>query len=211
LRAITKQQVDNARGKSVWDLGNQVLYRLCEDYPDHHSDEAVIAKVWLIGRSYAAAVERRQSKLDDAVQGDAFYEKLVAPALRDSTIDEHIKKLREYHDVNTDSLHDILTTHKYLVDILAKITGQNKRSLASKYLHFHVPHLFFIYDSRAYDRLRTYRSFRDPLPDNTTYDHDYHKFCLKCVELREDIFKQHGIHLTPREIDNFLLQSQGNP
>jgi hypothetical protein len=30
-------------------------------------------------------------------------------------------------------------------------SGLNKRSLASKYLHFHVPELFYISDSRAYD------------------------------------------------------------
>jgi len=38
--------------------------------------------------------------------------------------------------------------------LFSKISGLNKRSLASKYLHFHVPELFYISDSRAYDAMR---------------------------------------------------------
>jgi len=37
----------------------------------------------------------------------------------------------------------------YLTDIFTKISGIEKRSLSSKYLHFHFPDLFFLYDSRA--------------------------------------------------------------
>jgi hypothetical protein len=33
--------------------------------------------------------------------------------------------------------------------VLRDLTGLEKRALASKYLHFHLPRLFFIYDSRA--------------------------------------------------------------
>jgi hypothetical protein len=35
------------------------------------------------------------------------------------------------------------------MDLFAAITQREKRSLASKYLHFHVPHVFYLYDSRA--------------------------------------------------------------
>ena len=43
---------------AIWNLGNEMLYQLCRDYPDHKAPEVITAKVWLIGRSYAAAIER---------------------------------------------------------------------------------------------------------------------------------------------------------
>jgi hypothetical protein len=48
-----------------WQLGNEVLYRLCEEHPRHDSDDSIIAKFWLIGRAYAAAVERRKKSRDN--------------------------------------------------------------------------------------------------------------------------------------------------
>jgi hypothetical protein len=37
-----------------WRLGNQVLYGLCEEHPNHTTEDDIIAKFWLIGRAYAA-------------------------------------------------------------------------------------------------------------------------------------------------------------
>ena len=60
MATITAQEVVAALKKNrVWDLGNKVLYDLCSSYPYHKTDEEIIAKIWLIGRSYAAAIERR--------------------------------------------------------------------------------------------------------------------------------------------------------
>ena len=53
-------QIVNCQKSTNWDLGNSVLYNLCENNFDHSSDEKIIAKVWLIGRVYAAAIERRR-------------------------------------------------------------------------------------------------------------------------------------------------------
>lgn len=48
-----------------WDLGNQVLYDVCRQNPDHTDEQAIIAKILLIGRTYAAAIERRgQNRID---------------------------------------------------------------------------------------------------------------------------------------------------
>ncbi|MBU4269208.1 MAG: hypothetical protein KJ808_10230 [Acidobacteria bacterium] len=40
---ITKDDIDYALGPSPWDLGNQVLYNLCQTYPKHDLNEAIIA------------------------------------------------------------------------------------------------------------------------------------------------------------------------
>jgi hypothetical protein len=46
---ITKDDVDHALASSSWDLGNQVLYSLCQDHPNHDRGDAIIAKIWLVG------------------------------------------------------------------------------------------------------------------------------------------------------------------
>ena len=69
---------------SVWDLGNQVLYRLCRDHPGHTECNVIIAKVWLIGRSYAVSVERRHK---ETIRGDAFYDQHLAPKIKSENID----------------------------------------------------------------------------------------------------------------------------
>lgn len=54
---LTKRDVDLAKADDIWTLGNETLYKLCRDYPEHKTDKAIAAKIWLIGRAYAAAVE----------------------------------------------------------------------------------------------------------------------------------------------------------
>lgn len=47
---------------SYWDVGNSVLYDMCRKYPNHGKEDEIIAKVWLIGCSYSAAIERRRNR-----------------------------------------------------------------------------------------------------------------------------------------------------
>src|SRR6266704_2598979 len=141
---LTSEFVEKALLEKVWDLGNQVLYDLCAANRQHIRDDVIIAKVWLIGRTYAAAIERRPDK-GDAV-GDAFYETKVAPQIRDSDIDKWFGALD--NSSNKDMTLN-LETHKRIMGLFTEISGLEKRSLASKYLHFHFPSRFYIYDSRA--------------------------------------------------------------
>lgn len=50
---------------------NGILYRLCEEHPGHTNEDEIVAKIWLVGRSYSAAIERRRASRD--VSGEAFY------------------------------------------------------------------------------------------------------------------------------------------
>jgi hypothetical protein len=187
---------------AIWNLGNEMLYQLCRDYPDHKSPEVITAKVWLIGRSYAAAIERGRTTEED---GDSFYETRVVPKMQASNLDEHIDKAMQFTDITPESIPAILKTHKYLTDLFAEISGKGKRSLASKYLHFHCPALFFLYDSRAAKGARTlYPRFRPELPAKKV-DQEYAKFFLRLVKMRQDILRQEGQLLSTREIDNILI------
>ena len=55
---------------SRWEYGNSVLYRMCEEEPEHKQIDVIVGKIWIIGRSYAAAIERRKNAV---VVGDDFY------------------------------------------------------------------------------------------------------------------------------------------
>jgi hypothetical protein len=70
---------------SPWRVGNEVLYELCRTKPAHTDEAEVIAKIWLIGRCYAAAIERRKTNLGE---NDNFYLNTVAPAVIEFPIDE---------------------------------------------------------------------------------------------------------------------------
>ena len=205
---IRQEHINLALGDDVWSFGNNVLYNLCRDYPGHKEPDVVIAKVWLIGRSYAAAVERRKSNTKSwEIANEAFYEKKVAPALISSDIDGCIKHLQQFKRVDRKNVSMILETHKHLVDVLSKITGQNKRSLASKYLHFHLPNLFYLYDNRAANGFRKLKPRYRPgwMPEGA-FDSTYSNFSLKLLHLQEEIARDFRQQLTPRQIDRMLLK-----
>lgn len=91
-----------AQEHSKWKFGNDVLYKLCKDHPDHKSEDVVIAKIWLIGRAYSAAIERRKDK------GSFSYEADVAPKIMESGLDEHLDRVRGFSKITEESIPIIL-------------------------------------------------------------------------------------------------------
>ncbi|MDP2787599.1 MAG: hypothetical protein Q8O79_05940 [Pseudomonadota bacterium] len=209
--AVTTAQIKLANESSVWDLANDVLYRLCRESPCHKSDAEIIAKVWLIGRSYAAAIERRKpgDKADKDAKiptADRFYEEIVAPAIRESDIDDWLSSLP---DDEAPGSPRTIEVHYKLMKKFGEIAGDNKRSLASKYLHFHKPDVFFIYDSRARSAITKIeglpRLSQIPPMNTDGADLEYKDFVRRCVRFRQDVFEKHGIKLPPRQLDKLLL------
>ncbi len=43
-------------------VGNGILYDMCKKYPRHNNESEIIAKIWIIGRSYAASIERNRNR-----------------------------------------------------------------------------------------------------------------------------------------------------
>jgi len=208
---LTSRDIDNCLKETVWDLGNQVLYDLCSNNFTHDTAEKVIAKTLLIGRVYAAAIERRKNK---SGINDNFYIDTVAPTFTNSRLDNILGELKKYDQISVDTLPDIINAHHFLTQTLFEITELEKRSFSSKYLHFHLPDLFFIYDSRA---VAAMRHFVNSLPkhlklsankDNS--DKEYSSFVYKCFFLRQTINEQHNILLTPRQLDKLLIEKANN-
>ncbi len=174
---------------------------MCRENPDHKADGIIVGKIWLIGRSYGAAVERRPSPDNSDV--DSFYECEVAPKIRNSAIDAWFGEIRSDKE---DDLSMHLEIHKRVMDLFTAISGVEKRSLASKYLHFHFPERFYIYDSRAQRAISRLTSpVGRKLPPLREHDYDYARFFLRCESLRRQFETQLARSLTPRDLDNIRL------
>ncbi len=200
---ITKHHVNRAIKKSRWDFGNTILYDMCANYPHHKSIDQIVAKIWLIGRSYAAAIERRKNAKE---YNEDFYTEVVGPVMMKSGIDQWIAEINRFRFPSLDNIEKILAVHGSLMNLIKKMTGMGKRSLASKYLHFHKPNLFFIYDSRAMESIRKLvPPSKDKFNVRSNIDIEYAKYCLRCIDLRDLIKEKFNTYLTPRELDNILL------
>ncbi len=190
-----------------WRLGNQALYDLCRKYPKHVDDAEIIAKVWLIGRTYAASLERGKGDAVGAdVSNDRFYTDHVTRVLRASVLDSMLTALQKPGNVENPATIDlVLRAHSYVVRLFFELTGKKKRSLASKYLHFHLPHLFFIYDSRAMGAIRRLKLPRQLIQSPPDADREYATFLGAALGARKHLAATFGESLTPRQLDRLLL------
>jgi len=96
---------------------------------------------------------------------------------------------------------------KRLADLMKsnfkELTGKEKRSLASEYLHFHVP-IFPIYDSRANNSINEIVEEKIN-PSELIGDKEYSKFCNKVLILYNYIKAALEKNPALREIDTFLI------
>jgi hypothetical protein len=202
---IIRDDIDFALAPSIWDLGNQVLYSLCQNYPKHDRGDAIIAKVWLIGRSYAAAIERRKNAESTS---DNFYETTVVDKIKQSKLDEWLEILPNRMTDAWVDLGPVIALHKQLMNVFSDMTGLENRALASKYLHFHRPDLFFIYDSRAREAISNVSPRLNQIKEIKASDSDpeYLAFCRRCQWLMDNLKARFDEDLTPRQIDKILLR-----
>ena len=179
-------------------FGNHILYKMCRAYPDNKDLEVIGGKLWLIGRSYAASVERKAGK--------NFKWLPLKKAISSSQLDSQIRACRKIKRLTEGNLHLALTAHKTLTKILKKATNLEKRSLASKYLHFHAPQAFFIYDSIAAGELRKVTKPPKGRPASSNYDKIYETFFYRCLEHRSNLEKKGNNRFSPRKLDTDLLR-----
>lgn len=207
---ISRADIVRARDdiRDPWAISNGVLYSLCKRHPGHADLKASTAKMLIIGRTYAASAERgRSAGGTGTVSGDAFYTSLLPRALKRSRLDRLLLPLRNVRAATDEHVTAGLAVHWELMRVLRELTGLEKRSLASKYLHFHVPGLFFVYDSRADRALRRVGPKYRPslLPLGTDGDPSYLRFVSRAMALREQLEGRFGVRLTPRQLDRLLL------
>jgi hypothetical protein len=191
----------------MFDFENQILYDMCEKARTNTKEEEIIAKLRLIGRSQASALERG-AKCERL--GDDLYVLSAAPAVRAAgeELDTRIGGLRQHPRITADLSERILETHAFLTGLLHSVTQIHNRSLASKYLHYHAPEIFPIYDSRAYASLQSLNTAfgikKLELPAEE-YDSAYADFISKLIPLMDYIGNEFDVWLNPRELDKLLL------
>ena len=206
---LNHDDIHNAVESKRWSIANDTLYSLCQTYPDHTDIEATVAKLWIIGRTYNAQIERRktsdQQKQQDRADGGIYH--VVAKTLQESDFDQYLKPLAQLQDVNTDNLIQVLAVHDQLLQLLMSHVEQRNTSFVSKYLHFHYPQLFFILDKMAEQALKQYGI--DYIDTDYTESHDirYRRFCNRTLALRNQIKDNFNIAMTPRALDNLLLRA----
>lgn len=184
-------------------IGNGMLYNLCKEYPNHNVPDEIQAKIWLIGRSYAASIERR-SKSDNKHINDDFYDYVIKEFIKFNKINEFDDKLKmlKGQEFGEENIKEILKLHKELTNFFYEVTGKEKRSLASKYLHFHNP-IFPIYDSRANNSINNIVKGKTQKEEG---DKNYSTFCYKVLFLYDFIKKENKKSPNLREIDTYLIE-----
>lgn len=207
-KTFSKEEIIRCTSDNGWDFGNSIIYEMCRKNPYHVDADIIVGKIWIIGRAYAAAIERRKNVESDNM-GDDFYFNIVAPKIIEigRELDERIACLKSHPNITYNNLIEIVETHKFLTDVFSDISGLSKRSLASKYLHFHVPNMFYIYDSRAIKGARRYVNSEKSLYNKLILygDKEYIELVARLFPLQLYIENEFKILANPRMIDSFLL------
>jgi len=195
---------------SIYNTSNKILYKMFEDYPENRVKEHIVAKALILGRTYAAAIERRKSK--DGLSNDDFYIQKVTKCFISTKMGKDIKKIRSAsEELQRASMS--LSLHGKLQDSFKPDTKLNKRSFCSKYLHFQLPDDFYLYDTRAANALSRFRKHLPQMkqhlskfpPYQDNWDKTYWSFYRGCYCLSQTIANVLKKNLSKREIDSLLL------
>lgn len=205
--------VDEARtsfrtAQKEWpfDCGMDALYAMCRKTPLHNNVKNTVSKLWLIGRSYAAAQERRSNV---EAYSDPYHP--TAKIIRDRRfIDPMLRKIRRATPYSDRHLAMVAELVHRLTEVFEETTGLRKVSLATKYLHFHEPTIP-ISDSINSGVLRRFVRRDDvhedllPLWDSGEgYKRHLARFVTAMWRLRE-----HGYDADAKKLDAFLLHIGG--
>lgn len=209
-----RRDVRRAMQENSWDLSNRVIYEMCARYPYHRTNGEIAGKLLIIGRVYSAAIERRKTK--KTPESD-FYLDEALPRIRGAKFDSLLQNPNLKKEPTVANAHHFIQLHQRINGVFAGIAGQSKRSLASKYLHFHRPTKFFIFDSRAAKGLanmmrelglngnKEIKIVQSRMKKHQR-DAAYMRHFVRCLILRGFIRATCKVTLTPRELDKLLLR-----
>jgi hypothetical protein len=189
---LTREFITDALSQSVLDPKVRALYDLCFMYRNHQRDEIVADKLRLITRLYADSPNW---------PGKAFSAESAAHHLTCSKVDHWFGSLSTAEELDVSLL---LELHRRVMKLFHDITDEEARSLASKYLHFHFPELFFVYDTRIATALSLLMHGDCGFLALAEFDPAYGRFHACCRKLVDRITPMVGRHLSPRELDRVL-------
>lgn len=203
----TSEQLENAlaRFQADWGLIDEVLYGLCRQYPDHGDRRAVCAKLAMIGRVYAAGLERRVTPPAGQQAIGVITNFVVERAIE---VDQIISRLQPLHEPMTaDAMSAVVEEHGKLTSLLREVAtdGKAPRSFASKYLHFHNPvvPIFDEYARQGITRLVRWDGRYLPFDFPPHGDREYWDYAVRFFRLY-DACHEARIPATVKSLDAFL-------
>lgn len=194
---------------------NEWLYQITKKKPSNTNKDVIASKLLIIGRTYAAALERVQDK-DIKINYNAVAKKII-----DNKIEQDINALKTEKNIDENTILKVASLHYKLTKIFEKDTKIDKRSLASKYLHFHLPNIVFIYDQRVKTtigkfvkgkvNIKDYPKIQEKLQKNKEeIDREYTYYCLKAFVIYNELKNRNefikGKESLPRYVDTLLLR-----
>ena len=198
---LTREFIADALSQSNIDPRSRALYELCFLQRDHLRDEPVADKLRLIARLYA----EYGSALGTA---GGFSPEYSAHRLTQSSVDRWFGILATAENLDAGLL---LELHKRVMDVFADLPESTARSLASKYLHFHFPELFCIYDAEVEAALHSLMHGDCGFLALADFDPVYGRFLACCRKLVDHLKPEIGRRLSPRELDRVLRAWQEYP
>jgi hypothetical protein len=213
----TQQEYYEDRAVAGGTFENQVLYRMCLDYPGHDDPYVTAGKIITIGRVYAASPERGAGVA--VAEGTPLLRTMIAQRFREICLHEVLNSIGFETRFSAHIAQEVVNVHGLVnATVGATIRAWNGRrdeafareSFASKYLHFHRPNAFPILDRYSREGVRrTFPRHRAgeliPANGNTGYA----RFC----ELVLRFVAQPNIasDWTPRSIDSALMIAGNRP
>lgn len=158
-------------------IGNKILYDMCEQYKSNDVAENVSAKFWLIGRSYAASPERRDTKPTTTEKKyEYFFDRFSEIFVKNSSvkeIDDLIDNLNKSDytgnydcdkELISNAIHLVELFNRTVIKTIKELDKSNKDenqmrqniSFSSKYLHFHCKKIIYIIDSYSNANAKNY-------------------------------------------------------
>jgi hypothetical protein len=183
---LTREFITETLAASLRDPRGRALYDLCFLHRSHFRDEIVTDKLRLIARLYQSPVQSPE---------------YAAHRLTRSPVDHWFGSLATAEELEASLL---LETHKRVMDLFADQGEEAARSLASKYLHFHFPELFYIYDQTVEQAMHRLIPGDQGFLSLAEFDPAYSRFHAGCRKLSERLIPEVGRRLSPRELDAVL-------
>jgi len=188
-----------------WGAVDDVLYRICRQYPDHSDRRGLTAKLALVDRAYSAGLERRVTPPKGSQAITVIADFAHDHAAEVDAIIAGVATVRE--PLTAGTMRHIVAQHGRFTRLLLGVTtdGKAPRSFAAKYLHFHNPAVP-IYDSYAafgLGKLVRWDAKSVPFDCPSEGDAEYYGFCVRFWWLY-DACRQEGLEVTVKALDNYL-------
>lgn len=165
-----------------WATLDKHLLAACEADPSHTDVHAVFAKVALVNRVYRTNLRF----------GGKDAEWRIAEHMTAAALDHAFVGLDGTERFSEATFQSVVKAHQDLLSVVWTATKRTEVSFASKYLHFHFPRLFPIYNSFA---VRTAASLA-PLPEVAVaitpdlWSRKYEAHCLRVLALVDALQRQ---------------------